>query len=139
MDLWNLKVYDAKLKEAIVLPVVSSGSQYPAKFPCPQEPPWKEPPAKPPPGLEPQVTQVLMTHHEEMLEQEGMPRAVTQRGHRRPRERAGCPIHEGQDVKAAPPMPRPMMFANVREAEAFVREEQERVGEVQGQAAAANS
>ena len=104
VDLWNLRAYEARKKESIVLPSVSVGSQLPAKYPCPQQAPLKEPPAKPPPGLESQVNQVPMMHNqipEEMLEQEGPPRAVTHKEHRRQRELAGCPIPEGPGAKAA--------------------------------------
>ena len=145
VDPWNLRASEARKKESIVLSSMSAGSQLPAKYPCPQQPPLKEPPAKVPPGLESRVNQILMMQNqipEEVSEQEGPPRAVTHKEHRRQREQAGCPIPEGLGAKAASPTPpacKPMMFATVQEAATFVKEEQERVGESQRQAGAASS
>ncbi|MDA8582703.1 hypothetical protein N9L68_00690 [bacterium] len=151
VDVWRPRAYQARRKEVIVPLSVSSGPTYPAKapvkLPCSYELPQKSSPAKSPPGLESRVNQVLMMHHEgseEMSEEEGMPRAVTFKEHSRQRAQAGCPIPGypvpgGPSAKAVPPAPKPMMFAKVQEAEAYLREEQERVGEAQRQSEAANS
>ena len=95
--IWNLKVYDAKLKEPIapaLLLARGSGPQYPAKFAAPSVPLQQGPLvesallrqgslAESPLGLDPRVNQVLMMFRSDMSEEIDMPRAVTYREHRR--------------------------------------------------------